>query len=191
MRTVIPENAKLIPKNATRVFKGQIFDVYQWEQKMYDGSLETFEMLKRPDTIKVIAIKDDKIVILDQEQPDSNKAFYDLPGGRHDYKSEDELSAAKRETLEETGMTFKEWRLVKVEQPHSKIDWFVYLFLATGFEGLQKQNLDNGEKIDVKLMSLKEVQNLLNNTRARHLPKDLLEACENIDELAGLPEYTS
>ncbi len=36
-----------IPPNAKRVFKGIIFDVYQWQQKMFDGSKETFEMLKR------------------------------------------------------------------------------------------------------------------------------------------------
>lgn len=35
-----------LPPQAKKVFTGQIFDVYQWEQEMYDGSFETFEMLK-------------------------------------------------------------------------------------------------------------------------------------------------
>jgi ADP-ribose pyrophosphatase len=191
MRTIIPKDARLVPEDASLVFKGQIFEVYQWPQKMYDGTTATFEMLKRPDTLKVIAIKDDKIIILDQKQPDSERSFLDLPGGRHDYEQEDELAAAKRETLEETGMVFKNWRLIKVEQPHSKIDWFVYLFLATGFESQQEQDLDNGERIDVQLLSLEEAKKLLGSPSARHLPKDLLESCDNINDLTGLPEYVN
>lgn len=171
------------------VFKGEIFEVYQWPQKMYDGTTATFEMLKRPDTLKVLAIKDDKVVILNQKQPDSDKSFLDLPGGRHDYENEDELVAAKRETLEETGMTFKNWRLIKLEQPHSKIDWFVYLFLATGFESQQEQKLDNGENIEVELVSFGELKNLVNEPKARHLPKELIEACGSLDDLLGLPQY--
>jgi ADP-ribose pyrophosphatase len=189
MRTIIPANARLVPQDAERVFKGQIFDVYHWQQKMFDGSYQTFEMLKRPDTIKVIAIKDGKVVILDQLQPDSPRAFFDLPGGRHDYEEETELDAAKRETLEETGMTFNDWRLISIEQPHSKIDWFVYLFLATGFEKQQEQNLDNGEKIKVELKSLDELKSLLNDSRAKHLPREIIESCQNMEDLAGLPEY--
>ncbi len=52
-------------------------------------------MLKRPDTVKVIAIKDDKIVMLEQEQP-SHPAFYDFPGGMHDDEDETELEATKK-----------------------------------------------------------------------------------------------
>lgn len=188
MRTIIPKNAKLIPKSAKRVFKGQIFDVYHWQQEMFDGSIEIFEMLKRPDTIKVIAIKDDKVVILDQEQP-GHDSFLDLPGGRHDYENETELHAARRETLEETGMSFRNWRLIKVKQPHTKIDWLVYLFLATDFESRQEQKLDAGEKIEVKFLDFEEVKRLLNNPRARYLPKDLIESCENLTDLVNLPEY--
>lgn len=189
MRTIVPKNSKLVPKSAECVFKGKIFDVYHWQQKMYDGSTETFEMLKRPDTIKVIAIKDDKLVILDQKQPDSDQAFLDLPGGRHDYEQESELDAAKRETLEETGMSFNDWRLISIEQPHSKIDWFVYLFLATGFENQGKQKLDNGEKIEVRLVDFDELKELVNEPNARHLPKELIESCADLDDLLNLPEY--
>jgi len=30
------------------VHQGVIFDVYQWEQEMYDGSIKIFEKLKTP-----------------------------------------------------------------------------------------------------------------------------------------------
>src|SRR5215467_9321922 len=43
MKKLVPEHAILIPEHAERVFQGKIFDVYQWPQKLYDGSTATFE----------------------------------------------------------------------------------------------------------------------------------------------------
>jgi ADP-ribose pyrophosphatase len=189
MRNIVPKNAKFVPKQAELAFKGVIFDVYQWQQEMFDGTFETFEMIKRPDTIKVLAIKDDKIIILEQEQP-GDEVFYDIPGGRHDVESEDELDAAKREMLEETGITFKNWKLLSVVQPHPKIEQFVYLFLATGFESQVGQNLDAGEKIDVHYFDFAAVQQLIKNSKARSLPKQLLVSVSSLDELVQLPEYS-
>lgn len=187
MRTIIPKNAKLIPRNASLVFKGKIFDVYQWQQEMFDGSSETFEMLKRVDTIKVIAIKDEKIVVLDEKQP--HHEFFDIPGGRHDHENETELGAAKRELLEETGLSFKTWKLLSITQPHTKMDWFVYLFLAIDFESQTEQKLDAGEKITVKYFSLDELKKLLDDPKNRYLPKEILDQCRNIDNLVNFPEY--
>lgn len=189
MRTIIPTDAKLVPKNAECVFKGQIFDVYHWQQKMFDGSYATFEMLKRPDTIKVIAIKENKLVVLEEEQPDDHNLFLSLPGGRHDIDAETELEAVKRELLEETGMSFQSWKLINVTQPYLKIDWFNYLFVATDFIDQTDQTLDAGEKIRVKLFALDELKNLLGGPKARYLPKKLLESCQSIEDLASLPEY--
>lgn len=189
MRTIIPKNAKLVPANAERVFKGQIFDVYQWPQKMFDDSIETFEMIKRTDTVKILAIRDDKIVVLNEEQP-TQPMFIDIPSGRHEHEDETELQAAQRELLEETGMKFSNWRLIGVEQPHSKIDWFVYMYLATGFESQTEQKLDPGEKITVHLKGLSELKNLLNDPKNRYLPKAILERVNTIEDLKNYPEYT-
>ncbi len=188
MRTIVPKNAKLIPENAKQVFRGEIFAVYQWQQKMFDGSSETFEMLRRQDTIKIIAVKDQKIVVINEEQP-HYKAYLGLPGGRHDVDAETELDAAKRELLEETGMSFKSWRLIEVKQPHGEIDWFIYLFLATDFENQIEQKLDTGEKIEVKLMDFDEFKELVNNPKARNLPKEVIESCQSLEDLVNLPEY--
>jgi len=188
MRTIIPKDAKLIPQEAKQVFKGVLFDVYQWPQEMYDGSTATFEMLKREDTVSVLAIKDGKLVVLEQEQPQMG-FFYDVPCGRHDNEAETELQAAQRETLEETGMTFKTWRLLAVEQPHSKMDWFIYTFLATDFINQQPQQLDSGEKIKVTLRSLQEVSLLWDDPRARYLGNKFLRDAKSLDDLLELPEY--
>ncbi|HUD06291.1 MAG TPA: NUDIX domain-containing protein [Candidatus Saccharimonadales bacterium] len=189
MRTILPTNAKLVPKNAKLVFKGIIYDTYQWQQKMFDDSYETFEMLRRPDTLKALAVKENKIILLEQQQPDSSDVFYDLPGGRHDVSGETELEGTKRELLEETGMTFKNWKLIDITQPFSKVELFVYVFLATDFQNQVKQSLDSGEKIKVLELSLAELKKLVGNLKARYLPKDLLEGIDSIEQLLNLPEY--
>jgi ADP-ribose pyrophosphatase len=188
MRSIIPKNAKLVPEDSKRVFEGEIFDVYQWQQEMFDGSFETFEMLKRPDTVKVIAVKDGKVVICEEQQPNTG-VFFDVPSGRHDVESESELDAAKREVLEETGMTFANWKLVSIEQPHTKIDWFVYIFLATDFINQTGQNLDSGEKIIVHLKSFEETLKLADDPRNRYIPIEILEESKSIEGLHNLPEY--
>ena len=188
MRSKLPKRAVLVPKDAKKVFKGIIYDTYHWDQKLFDGTTATFEMLKRPDTVKVIAIKDSKIVVLEQEQPNQG-VFYDIPGGIHDHEEEDELHAVKRELLEETGMTFRAWRLLNIVQPHNKIEQFVYMFLATDFVDQKKQQLDAGEKISVQLMPLEEAKKVLSSSKGRFLPKEI-EKAGSLEDLLDLPEFS-
>lgn len=187
MRTIIPSYSVTIPPQAEQVFKGVIFDVYQWQQEMFDGTYETFEMLRRPDTVKVIAIKDGKIIILEQEQP-NQKAFFDIPGGIHDSDGESELEAAQRELREETGMTFRTWKLLSVVQPNRKIDWLLYTFLATDLIDTATPELDAGEKIELHLVTLEEAKEMLSSKKARVFPKDL-ENVNSITDLESMAEF--
>ena len=135
-----------LPPEARLVFKGVIFDVYQWQQKMYDGSYATFERLKRPNTIEVIAVKGDKIVLAHQSQP-TKEDFYSPFGGRAE-EGEDPLVTAKRELLEESGLSSNNWELYKVYQPLHKIDWEVYVFIARDCHKIAEPKLDAGEQIE-------------------------------------------
>jgi ADP-ribose pyrophosphatase len=186
MRSYTPPQAKLVPRHAKQVFRGVIYEVYQWQQLMFDGSYQTFEMLKRPDTVKVLAVKDNQIIILDQEQP-GYEAFYDLPGGRHDVDTETELQAAKREMLEETGMTFDSWKLIYVTQSFSKVEAFMYIYIATDFIAQAEQHLDPGEKIKILQLDLNEVKEILLSPETRYLPKELLEKVTSLEDLKHLP----
>lgn len=142
-----PISKQPLPSDAKMVFKGKIFDVYQWEQKMFDGSYETFEKLKRPDTVVVFPIlPNGKILLTKQEQP-GIKPFIGAAGGRVD-EGEEILDAAKRELLEETGYEAKEYVLWKSEQPISKIEWATYVFIARDLKKVADLHFDAGEKIE-------------------------------------------
>jgi ADP-ribose pyrophosphatase len=189
MNKVVPTDAVLIPEQATCVFKGQIFAVYQWQQELFDGSYDTFEMLKRPDTTSVICVVDDKLIVLDEEQPASGKRR-SFPGGRVDETDADIIAAAQREVLEETGYTFKHWRLVKVWQPIKKMEWFVHYVLAWDVTGQQDVHHDPGEKISVELLEFDEVKRLAaQRVGFLHEASELFEGVDSLDNLRALPEF--
>lgn len=149
-----------IPPTATKVFSGIIFDVYQWEQEMFDGTTQIFEKLTRQDTASVIAVtKQKKILITDQQQPGAYKGFC-LPGGRVD-KGEIPLEAARRELLEETGFSGGTWELFRDFARYSKIDYCFYVYIAKGVTKKVEPKLDSGEKIEVKELSFDEFMDVL------------------------------
>ena len=154
-----------IPEQATCVFKGKIFDTYQWEQTMFDGSTETFEMLKRATAIEIIPVKDNKIFYADQEQPSKGR-FFSLFGGRVE-DGENWLSAAKRELREEAGMESDDWELLTVFEPYTKIDWEIPLYVARNAHFIGAQNLDAGEKITVKECLFEELPDILTDKKFR------------------------
>lgn len=150
-----PESVQPIPPHAVCVFKGVIFDVYQWDQKMFDGTTQTFEKLRRPDTVIVFPVLDDgRILLTEQEQP-GKKPFIGAAGGRID-PNEEILEAAQRELLEETGYEAAHFELWKIEQPTSKIDWVIYTLIAKGLKKTSDQQLDPGERISLRPVAFDE-----------------------------------
>ena len=155
---VLPRGARLIPPEAKLVFRGEIYEVHQWPQKMPDGSVKTFEMLRRPDTVMVIALDEaGDALVIDEKQPGGIVRKNHLPVGRVDSSDESVQAAAQREFSEETGWIFANWRPLDVVQMEKKIEWFTYLFLATGALHRAAQHLDADENITVKSAPLAEV----------------------------------
>jgi len=174
-----------IPAQAKIVFRGKIFDVYQWEQRMFDGSVETFEMIKRPGTIQIVPTIGDKILLSQEEQPTKPRSFTFL-GGRQE-EGEDALTGAKRELKEEAGLESQDWELIKTYNPETKIDWPIFLFVARNCIKVAEPNLDSGERIEVKEFDFADFINLASSEgffgghisddlfRIKHDPKKLAE----------------
>jgi ADP-ribose pyrophosphatase len=190
VKKLVPADAVLVPDNAERVFQGVIYDVYHWTQELFDGSEATFEMLKRPDTVSVICVVDDKILLLDDEQPHTGLR-QSFPGGRVDDTDESILAAAQREVLEETGYAFSNWRILKVWQPHLKTEWFVYLLLANGVRDQQEPKHDAGEKITVREIGFDDVKELvLNKSRFLADSRAVFEPLHNLEQLLAVPAFS-
>lgn len=179
----LPPNPILIPKDAKLVFKGEIFDVYQWEQEQFDGSMAIYEMLKRPDTVKVIAVDGNEIIVLEEEQAGGIFRSNSLPGGRVD-EGESILDAAKRELKEEVGLEFKDWYLLQITQREPKIEWFWYTFVAQNKIAEHDIHHDPGERITMKRISYEEFKRQ-NDASLNKIAA--VSECETLDEfLNGL-----
>ncbi len=157
MPTPRPQSSQPMPVDAQRVFMGKIFDVYQWEQVLFDGTKATFERLKRPDsTVVYPVLPDGRILLVKQQQPGRAEYFLGGPGGRVD-PGEDPLDAAKRELLEETGYVAEHWELLTAVQPVTKLDWVVYYFIARDAQKQEEQTLDAGERIELTTVTFDEL----------------------------------
>jgi ADP-ribose pyrophosphatase len=188
MKKLIPMGANLIPDTATCVFKGEIYDIYQWQQQMYDGTFKTFETGKRCDTVDVFAIVDDKVVLLEDEQP-HREAILTLPGGGIDSTDGSSLEGAKRELKEETGYSFENWKLIEVVKPVERLEWFVYTYIAYGAYEKVEPQVDHGERIKVMKKSFEEIQSLAaaGEERLKYY-LDFLQG-KTLEEFIDTPEF--
>lgn len=163
-----PKSNQPIPKHAKRVFKGVVFDTYQWKQKLFDGSYATFEKIKRADSAGVIPVADNKKIILAEQVLPGHKPFIGILGGRID-EGESPLQAAKRELLEESGCVAEKYILWDAVQLFPTIDWAAYTFIAKGIKRVQEVSLDAGEKIKLKKVSFDEFVDLMTSEKCRDI----------------------
>ncbi len=135
-----------IPPHAKKVFSGVIYDVYQWEQEQFDGTFQTFEMLKRPDTVVVIPLVGDKIYLQKEEQP-GHRPTIGVPAGRFEKDEQDPRAVAKRELLEESGYASDDVRLLRSHDHLGKVESTLHIFVAHNCLKVAEPNLDPGERI--------------------------------------------
>ena len=182
-----------IPNQAKCVFNGVVFDVYQWEQELYNGKTTTFEIIKEKPAVQVIGTtKENKIIMLKEIQPHRTEYGFSLIGGGCDSYDEDPLECAKRELLEETGMVCENIELFKTKSSGGKLDFDVFYYIANNCEKIQEQQLDGGEKIEVLEVSFEEfLENCEHETfrnpyfsdmlfRIKHTPKQFKEFKEKL-----------
>ncbi len=184
------QSTQSIPTEASKVFEGVIFDVYQWQQTMYDGTTQTFEKLARSNDSSVVAITGELQFILQKEtQSGKNGWFWSLPAGCIE-KNENPLDGAKRELLEESGYISDSWRFWQSHQRNSKIESTDYYFVANNCEWSCNQDLDSGEKIEVVLCDFEEFIKIVRSEQFRdsYLKIMVLEAIVN-NTLKDLKNY--
>lgn len=166
-----------IPEQAKLVFKGVLFDVFQWEQELFDGSYATFEKLRRKNSAVIIpCLPDGKFLMIEDEQPGREMKLA-FPGGQiEDGESPEE--AARRELLEETGYEADSLVFWKEIQPVSKMDWTIYKFIARGCRKTKEPQMDPGERIKTKEVTLDELITFadLSHFQDKTLVPDLIRA---------------
>lgn len=140
--------------------QGNFFKIWQWQQKLYDGSEAIFESVSRADTVTVLALTADKKVIMTKQTQPGFQEFLSLPGGIID-EGESILQSSKRELLEETGFSSDDWYFLFSGQMNSRIDWANFYLVAKNCQRVAELKPDAGEKINVELFDLNQLAQLV------------------------------
>lgn len=176
-----PPSRQPIPEHAKRVFQGKLFEIYQWEQELYDGTTTIFEKAKRmSDAVVVIPVlPNGDFIITDDEQP-GRVPLITFPGG-HTEPGESPEETGKRELLEETGYASDDVRFWYAFQPETKVDFAVYFFIARNCRKVADIQPDAGERIKVHTITFDEFIELAHepNLQNANMKLALLEAKYN------------
>ncbi len=176
-----------MPEDAKLVFKGILFDVYQWEQELFDGTHATFEKLRRNDSAVVIPIlPNGKLLLAEDEQP-GRETVITFPGGQGEIGESGEIMA-RRELLEETGYEAGTLELWRVSQPSSKVEWAIYTFIARDLKKVHEPAPDAGERITLREVTLDELMEMAEDPifQNKEMVLDLVKARYDTEERAKL-----
>jgi len=156
------KNQKRFSEQAKKVFEGIRFDVYQWQQKLFNGKTATYEIVKRLDSVVVFGVDNNKIIIVKEKQPHWDKEHMVVVAGGMNKGEEPEV-AARREFEEETGLVMKDFELVSVTQEIPGVEWFIYVFIARNVVATKEKQLDGGEQNEIMRISFKEMVRMFRN----------------------------
>jgi len=160
------ENLRELKKESKEVFAGKMLHAYEDTITLPNGEESTREYVRHIGAVAIVPVTEDgKVVIEKQFRYPVSTVVTEIPAGKLDSTDEDRLLAAKRELLEETGITADEWTDLGEYHPASAYsDEKLTLFMARGLH-YGKQSLDEDEFLVIEEVSLTElVREVLDGT---------------------------
>jgi ADP-ribose pyrophosphatase len=154
------------------VFKGKIVQIVQTPMLIGDKPV-TFEKAERAPGTRLLIIKDKQILLTREYRTELDAYDYRLPGGKvfdtlteYQDAQKDETSmlqavesGAKKEALEEAGITVHSLDLLKVSKAGATVIWDLFYFTTTEFEEARNgQSLEAGEIIKPTWYSFEEAK---------------------------------
>lgn len=156
------------------VFEGPIGAVRIDEFRYPDGSTAERQVVSHPGAVAMVAV-DDRFVYLVRQprEPVGEDALLELPAGKLDVEGEGPLQCARRELVEEIGMSAREWReLKRFYTSPGFAEEEMTVFYATGLERVE-HTPDPEERIEIVPWPLDDLDGAI-------------DACADAKSLIGL-----
>ena len=131
------------------ILKGRFLHAFRDTVRLPDGREATREFIKHPGAVMVVPMLDDGRVVLERQyRYPLHQVMVEFPAGKLD-AGEATFDCARRELLEETGYTAREWSRAGVLHPVlAYSNEFIEIWFARGLTQGERQ-LDAGEFLDV------------------------------------------
>lgn len=135
--------------DSEELLKGNFLHALRDTVRLPDGGTATREYIVHPGAVMIVALLDDGRVVLERQyRYPMRQVMVEFPAGKLD-AGEDPLACARRELLEETGYTAREWAHAGVLHPViSYSTEFIDIWFARGLS-LGERKLDEGEFLEV------------------------------------------
>ena len=128
-----------------------------------------FYVIESPDWVNVVAVtKASEVVLIEQFRHGAGEVILEIPGGMID-DGENAETAARRELLEETGYSAKEFVFLGKSRPNPAIqnNW-LYHFAAIDAEKTEDIKFDEHESLVTRLYPDTAIPNLLESGEITH-----------------------
>lgn len=150
-----PKHAKILSRKIG--YRGKVFTVVADKVREPQGVVALREIIRHHGSVVVLAVDDStaqpRVLLERQYRYAADDYLWELPAGHID-PGEKPAAAAKRELLEETGLTAKQWKhALRFYVSPGILDETMEVFLATGLtQG--KAQLEDDERIQTKFFPL-------------------------------------
>ena len=144
------------------IFDGRVVKLYKDTIELPTGKQSFREVVKHAGGVVILAVKDDKILLVKQFRYPFKEIMYELPAGKLE-AGEDPFEAAKRELEEETGYCADKWtNLGYVCTSPGYSDEKLYLYKAEDLK-FTHCHPDDGEIIQAFEYKYDDVLKMINN----------------------------
>jgi ADP-ribose pyrophosphatase len=131
------------------LFQGRLLHAKRDTVRLPDGQTATREYVIHPGAVVVVPLLDDGSVVLERQyRYPVGRVMTEFPAGKLD-AGEDPLTCGRRELLEETGYSAREW--ARAGLMHLAVGYsteIIHVYFARGLT-LGERQLDQGEFVDV------------------------------------------
>ena len=149
---------------SSQVYDGVVVKLFSDEVELDNGYKATREVIHHPGGVCVVALDDDEnVFMVEQFRYPFDTVLTEVPAGKLEYGEQPEV-CGRRELKEEVGAEAESFEYLGCLYPTVAYDTEkIYMYLARGLS-FSKQDLDEGEFLDVKKMPLKQAfQMAMNN----------------------------
>lgn len=149
-----------------KVYVGKVFSVKQEDVLLPNGRVARVDVVKHPGAVVILAIRNGKLVMVEQYRPAIGEWLLELPAGTLKH-GEDPLSCAKRELEEETGFVALEMeKLFDMYVAPGYSTERMYVYLAKELRRTRTK-FDVDEVIKLREVALEEALEMVRDGRIR------------------------